>query len=206
MPLYAPKNFDRLIGTPGFSDELLRTHFELYKGYVKNTAELHEHLETTLKGGKTRSPEYAELKRRFAWEFNGMRLHEIYFENMTRGPNDPKGASALREELATNFGTFETWSTDFKATGGMRGIGWAALFWDATAGQLFNAWINEHDGGHFAGCPIVLLMDVFEHAFMRDYGTKRNDYIEAFFGAIDWKVVEARFTSMSREAALASRI
>jgi Superoxide dismutase len=81
----------------------------------------------------------------------------------------------------------------------MRGIGWAVLYYDPLAKKLFNIWINEHDVGHIAGCPIILIMDVFEHAFMIDYGLKRADYIEAFFNAIDWKVVASRFESASKK-------
>ena len=53
--------------------------------------------------------------------------------------------------------------------------------------------MNEHDVGHLAGCTPLLVMDVFEHAFMIDYGLKRADYISAFFNALDWSVVQKRF-------------
>jgi Fe-Mn family superoxide dismutase len=154
----------------------------------------------------TPSAEYSELKRRYGWEFNGMRLHEIYFDNITKGSRPP--TENARTQMAKDFGSFEDWANDFKATGAMRGIGWAAVYWDPVGDRLFNSWINEHDGGDFAGCPVLLLMDVFEHAFMRDYGTKRADYIEAFFRAVDWEKVESRFEEArrtSRELAALNR-
>ena len=73
----------------------------------------------------------------------------------------------------------------------MRGIGWVVLYFDET-GLLNISWINEHDVGHLAGAKPLLVMDVFEHAYITDYGIKRADYIEAFWKAIDWDVVEKR--------------
>ena len=197
MP-YTPQNFDRLIGTPGFSDQLLKNHFTLYQGYVTNTNKLSDKLAGFLKDGKTGEPEYAELRRRFGWEYNGMRLHEIYFGNMTRSPSATPKDSALFKKISEEFGSWEAWEKDFKATGAMRGIGWALLYYDRQAGRLFNAWINEHDVGHLAGNVPVLILDVFEHAFMIDYGLKRADYIEAFTKAIDWAVAAERFESHTR--------
>ena len=199
MAIYTPKNFDHLIGTPGFSEALLRNHFSLYQGYVTNSNKLIEQLHQLAREGKANTPEYAELKRRFGWEFNGMRLHEIYFGNMTRERKEIDRGSKLFQQLTGDFGSFDEWAKDFKATGALRGIGWATLYWDPVAKRLFNAWINEHDVGHLAGCPIILIMDVFEHAYMIDYGVKRADYIEAFFNAIDWEVVQSRFDRVPME-------
>jgi Fe-Mn family superoxide dismutase len=120
-----------------------------------------------------------------------MRLHEYYFENLGgKAALDPTGK--LGQKIIESFGSYEAWEKDFKAVGTMRGIGWAVLYQDVANGQLINFWINEHDGGHPAGCRPILIMDVFEHAFMIDYGLKRADYIEAFFKNIDWKAAEAR--------------
>jgi Fe-Mn family superoxide dismutase len=94
--------------------------------------------------------------------------------------------------VAGAYGSYEGWEHDFKATGAMRGIGWVVLYQDNKGGWLFNQWINEHEVGHPAGCQPILVMDVFEHAFITDYGLKRADYIDAFFKNINWDVVVAR--------------
>lgn len=185
---YQAKNYDRLLGTAGFSETLMKNHFTLYGGYVTNTNKLIETLAKTAPG----TPEYAEMKRRFGWEWAGMRLHELYFDNMTKEKQVFSAETSLGKKIAEDFGSFENWAKDFKGTGAMRGIGWAILYYDKTANKLFNAWINEHDLGHFPGAAPLLIMDVFEHAFMIDYGLKRPDYIEAFFNAICWKTVGAR--------------
>lgn len=191
--VYEPKNYDHLIGTPGFSDQLLKNHFTLYQGYVKNVNTLAQELGELLKEGKTGTPSYAELKRRFGWEFNGMRLHELYFGNMKNGGSKFDPASKLWAQMDKDFGPKPAWRNDFKAVGSMRGIGWAILYYDPQADELFNVWVNEHDMGHLAGCKPLLVLDVFEHAYVLDYGLKKADYIEAFFKAIDWEEVERRF-------------
>lgn len=188
---YEAKDYGKLLGMQGFSDTLLNNHFTLYKGYVTNTNKVIDTLAAMVKDGKAAAYEFAELKRRLGWEFNGMRLHEYYFENLGgNGALDQGGK--LGKLLASNFSSYETWLQDFKGVATMRGIGWAVLYQDVIGGKLFNQWINEHDVGHPAGCQPLLILDVFEHAFMIDYGLKRADYIEAFFKNIDWKAVEAR--------------
>jgi Fe-Mn family superoxide dismutase len=175
----------------GFSETLLKNHFTLYQGYVTNTNKVLDTLDQMAKDGKTATPEFAELKRRLGWEFNGMRLHEYYFENLG-GTAALNKDGKLGKKIAESFGSYEAWEKDFRATGAMRGIGWVALYQDPVSGRLINFWINEHDVSHPAGCTLLLIMDVFEHAFMIDYGLKRADYIEAFFKNINWSAAEAR--------------
>lgn len=190
MP-YTAKDYSKLLGTSGFSDTLLKNHFTLYQGYVTNTNKVNEALEQMLKDNKTGTPEFAELKRRFGWEFNGMRLHEYYFENLG-GKTTLDKYGPLGKQIQCDFGSYEVWEKDFRAVGTMRGIGWVVLYQDNLSGRIFNVWINEHDVSHLAGCNPILIMDVFEHAYMPDYGLKRADYIEAFFKNIDWGVADSR--------------
>ncbi|UCH50928.1 MAG: superoxide dismutase [Chloroflexota bacterium] len=188
---YEAKDYSKLIGMEGFSETLLKNHFTLYQGYVTNTNKLIDILASMLNEGKVSTPEYAELKRRMGWEFNGMRLHEYYFENLGgKAAIDKSGK--LGKKLIENFGSYENWEKDFRGTGAMRGIGWVILYQDNVSDKLFNQWINEHDVGHPAGCVPILVMDAFEHAFITDYGLKKADYIEAFFKNINWALVEGR--------------
>lgn len=188
---YKSADYPRLSGTPGFSAQLIANHMKLYKGYVSNTNSLYEKLVIMLADNKENTPEYAELKRRFGWEFNGMRLHELYFGNLG-------GGAALRQDnpvyhkIRESFGDFDAWRKDFVATGLMRGVGWVVLYQDNVSGRLFNVWINEHDGGHLAGATPLLVMDVFEHAYLTDYQLERARYIEAFLSAVDWEEAAGR--------------
>ena len=188
---YEAKDYSGLIGMEGFSETLLKNHFTLYQGYVANTNRLMDTLASMLKEGRTGTPEYAELKRRMGFEFDGMRLHEYYFGNLG-GSGTLDSSGRLARKLAEDFGSVGDWEKDFRATGAMRGIGWAILYQDNVTGKLFNQWINEHEVGHPAGCIPVLVMDVFEHAFMIDYGLNRAGYIGAFFKNIGWETVESR--------------
>lgn len=188
---YTAEDYTGLIGMEGFSETLLKNHFTLYQGYVTNTNKELDALAQLLKDDKSGTSEFAELKRRLGWEFNGMRLHEYYFENLG-GKEGIRRDGKLVKKLAEDFGSYELWEKEFRAMGAMRGIGWIILYQDVTNGRLINFWINEHDVSHPAGCAPLLIMDVFEHAFMVDYGLKKADYIGAFFKNIDWSVVEKR--------------
>jgi Fe-Mn family superoxide dismutase len=188
---YAPQDFSTLKGMPGFSDKALDMHLTLYQGYVKNANLLLDQIQQLAAQNQAGSPAYAELKRRLGWEFDGMRLHELYFGNLG-GKEALKQDSLLMKRLEENFGSYDNWAADFKATGAMRGIGWVVLYEDPKSGRLINVWINEHDVGHLAGGNPLLIMDVFEHAYLPDYGLKRGDYIQAFFQNLNWPAVEAR--------------
>jgi len=192
---YVVKDYSCLLGMSGFSDELLQMHFKLYEGYVKNVNELLGKLQT-MQG--TSSYEYGALKRRLGWEFDGMRLHELYFDNLG-GETLLDKSSSLYEALSSQFGSFEKWKKDFIATGTIRGIGWALLYFDPQQGRLVNVWINEHDTGHLVESRPILIMDVFEHAYMPQYGLDKAKYIDAFFMNIDWIVVEKRFKEAAKK-------
>src|SRR3989304_8302598 len=146
MP-YAAKDYGKLIGMEGLSETLLKNHFTLYQGYVTNTNKVLDALTAMLSEGKTGTPEYAELKRRLGWEFNGMRLHEYYFENLG-GKGALAAGGKVGKALAAEFGSVEKWEADFRAGGAMRGIGWGGLYQDTVGERVFNSWVNEHDKGH----------------------------------------------------------
>ncbi|NGX57417.1 MAG: Superoxide dismutase [Fe] [Chlamydiae bacterium] len=188
---YKAADFSNLYGMEGFSKDLLSQHFTLYQGYVKNTNTLNEKIEQLVKAGKDRTPDYAGLKRMYGWEFDGMRLHEYYFENLG-GSGKLDSDSDLYKAIVKQFGSFDKWKKDFAATGLIRGIGWAILYEDRHTGKLTNVWINDHNLGHLAGAKPLVVMDVWEHAYITEYGLNRGKYIEAFFKNINWNVVQDR--------------
>lgn len=194
--LYASKDYTYLLGMQGFSDVLLNNHFKLYQGYVKNTNLVLEKLNALLKQGNDRIPEYAELKRRLGWEFNGMRLHEYYFENL--GGKRPLAEENLFYKKANeDFGSFEIWKQDFISTALMRGIGWVVVYLDLQAGRLMNTWINEHHSGQLTSAQPILVLDVFEHAYWTDYQIDRAKYIDVFFDNLNWEKIAARFKAVN---------
>ncbi len=202
---YKARSFD-LSGLTGISDETLAMHFKLYEGYVTNTNTLNERISELISGGEldaTKVAAFSELKRRFGFEYNGMVLHEYYFENMKRqGTGDPDNNSAFARAAADSFGSYDVWKADFVNTGKMRGVGWAATYQDPSTGAISNHWINLHETGNVAGYTPILIMDVWEHAFIRDYApADRPKYIEAFFSNIDWDIVSSRLATSGSAAA-----
>ncbi len=190
---YKAKNFSHLIGIDGFTKNLLEMHFKLYEGYVKNTNILLTKLRALSAAGQDKTPEFAALKRIFGWEFDGMRLHELYFENL--GGKEPLAKSPLLNQITEDFGSFDKWKQEFTDTGLMRGIGWIILYFDKAEGKLMNAWISEHNVGELVGATPLLVMDVWEHAYMTEYGLDRLGYIENFLKNVDWAVVAERYRS-----------
>jgi superoxide dismutase, Fe-Mn family len=193
---YQPRAFN-LNGLEGISDRTLEMHFKLYEGYVTETNRLNEKIAEFLSDGTVdheEMPAYSELNRRLGFEYNGMVLHEYYFDNLTiRRRTEPSSASAFRKSAEVSFGSYETWKTDFIGIGKMRGIGWAICYQDPTNQQLSNHWVTLHEVGNVAGFRPILVMDVWEHAFILDYKpSERIQYIQAFFANIDWDTLDAR--------------
>ena len=193
---YKPKEFN-LSKLNGISDQTLEMHFKLYEGYVKETNKLNEKIAEFLKDGQVdheEMPAYSELTRRLGFEYNGMVLHEYYFGNMTASPaSGPGQSSSFFKAAEAGYGSFDLWKTDFSSIGKMRGVGWAICYENPTNGRLSNHWITLHEVGNVAGFNPVLVMDVWEHAYLLDYKpADRPKYIEAFFSNIDWNAVEER--------------
>lgn len=196
--VYKAKSFD-LSGLTGISDETLAMHFKLYEGYVANTNSLNEKISELISGGEldaTKTAAYSELKRRYGFEYNGMVLHEYYFGNMMKqGTGEPGKDSAFVKAAEEGFGSYEVWKADYVATGKMRGVGWAACYQDPHTGAISNHWIDLHETGNVAGFTPILIMDVWEHAWIKDYApADRPKYIEAFFSNIDWDAVSGRLS------------
>jgi superoxide dismutase, Fe-Mn family len=195
-PIYKAKQFP-LSGLKGISDETLEMHFKLYEGYVKETNKLNEKLAEFLKDGKVDQeefPAYSEITRRLGFEYNGMVLHEYYFENMKKdGSVDPDSKSSFHQAAEKSFGSYKTWKTDFAGVGKMRGVGWAICYQNPANNAISNHWIELHETGNVSGFIPILVMDVWEHAFILDYKpAERPKYIEAFFTNINWDVVNQR--------------
>jgi len=193
---YKAKHFD-LSGLTGISDKTLEMHFKLYEGYVTNTNLLGERITEILSDGQVdqeEMPAYSELTRRLGFEYNGMVLHEYYFGNMKRqGGGDPPAGSRFRTAVESSYPSLELWRTDFASVGKMRGVGWAIAYLNPATNAVSNHWIELHETGNIAGFIPLLVMDVWEHAFLLDFKpSDRPKYIEAFMSNIDWDSVERR--------------
>lgn len=200
--LYKAKSFN-LCNLRGISDETLEMHFKLYEGYVKESNRLSELISEFLKKEEVdqeKMPAYSELKRRLGFEYNGMILHEYYFDNLKKGGGeDPPSTSLFFKKTQESFQSYEIWKADFVSVGKMRGVGWALCYEDPSHGYLSNNWITLHEVGNITSFKPILVMDVWEHAFLLDYKpSERGKYIEAFFSNIDWSVVEDRLSILKK--------
>jgi len=196
QPFYTAQEKLKPQALVGISTEQIDDHWNLYKGYVNQVNTLNAELATLRAAGQTGSLAYADRRRRYGFEYNGMVLHEYYFGNLINNQN-PLASGDLLKKVTAAFGSYETWKQDFEAAAKSRAIGWAILYADTTTGELTNHFIAEHGNGNVAGFAPILVLDVWEHAYMVDHSSAgRGDYIAAFMKNINWDVVQERYEAV----------
>lgn len=190
---YAPRPFAFDSGLPGLSKDLLAEHLALYKGYISRTSALLKEVQSAEREGRSPAP-IQEFRRRLGFEFSGLRLHELYFEALSAKGGQLDENHALQRAITTTWGSFDIWWNALKATCTMPGIGWGALVKDPLTGRLMNAWFQDHENGIPVGTVPILVVDVWEHAYVKDYGASgRAKYVDALRPLINWEVAGKRF-------------
>ena len=181
----------------GISQKSIDEHLGLYQGYVKNFNAISAMLPEYAKDSEKNAHALAELIRRRSFEFGGMRLHELYFSQLEGGATPLNPESAFAKEIDAEYHKLEYFLAMLKAIGLMRGPGWAILYWDPLGKQFLTGFSGEQHQGHFATLPVILALDVWEHAFIVDYGAQgKGTYIDVFFKNLNWGVVENRFAQL----------
>lgn len=180
----------------GLSEKQIKVHLALYEGYVKHVNLLREQIaELTTLDKEKYAYAITETRRRLGFEFNGMRMHEYYFSQFEGATSELNSESELGRSLTEKYGSVSDFITHFTQVGMSRGIGWSVLYKDPVGGTVHTAWVTDHELGQLGGLPIILAMDMWEHAFMVDYvPAEKKNYIEAFLKNLNWSVVEKRFT------------
>jgi len=192
---YETKTFD-LPDLQGLSAKQIEVHLGLYGGYVKHVNLAREMIHALEKEDKEKNAyAIAELRRRFSFEFCGMRMHEYYFEQWEKSSVEANLNGTLAHAVAEKYGNWNNFLEHFKTVGGgTRGIGWTVLYFDPRGKTPHITWIGDHELGVLAGLPVLLAMDMWEHAYMVDYTpAEKKKYIEAFFQNLNWSVIEKRF-------------
>ncbi len=179
----------------GISKKQVDVHLALYEGYVKHTNLI---LDTIKRLREEDAEKNAfiinELRRRLGFEFDGMRMHEYYFEQFEGGAKEAHKTSALKDLAEERYGDWDKFVAHIKEVAGTRGIGWVIVYFDPADRILHTAWISDHELGQFAGLPIILAIDMWEHAFMVDYvPAEKKNYVDAFLDNLNWSVAEKRF-------------
>ncbi len=192
---YTPRTFSLPV-LPGISEKQIAVHLALYEGYVKHVNLIAEKLKAVRDGALELDPYIVnELRRRFAFEFDGMRMHEYYFEQFEGGAQKDQ-ASALAQKSIEKYGSLDAFAAHIKEVAGSRGIGWVVVYFDKVSAELHTVFVNDHELGQLSGLPIILALDLWEHAFMVDYvPAEKKTYIDAFLANLNWSVCEKRFES-----------
>jgi len=190
---YTAKQFNLPVMN-GLSEKQIKVHLALYEGYVKNVNLIMEKLKVLQEADNEGSAYLmAELRRRFAFEFDGMRMHEYYFDQFESGVTAPNKNSALASAAAEKYGE-KGLEAHIREVAGSRGIGWVVVYSDLVAKTIHTVFVNDHELGQLAGLPILLALDLWEHAYMVDYvPAEKKNYIDAFFANLNWSIVEKRF-------------
>jgi Fe-Mn family superoxide dismutase len=190
---YEARKFD-LPALAGISEKQIKVHLGLYEGYVKHVNLIAEKLAAVRSGSLELDPYIvAELRRRFAFEFDGMRMHEYYFSQLEGGKASDPG-SALAQAVSEKYGSTDGFVAHVKEVAGTRGTGWVVAYYDAVGATVHTVFVSDHELGQLSGLPVLLALDLWEHAFMVDYvPADKKDYVDAFFRNLNWSVVEKRF-------------
>jgi Fe-Mn family superoxide dismutase len=197
MTSFTEKKFD-IPALKGISAKNIEEHLKLYAGYVKHANLIQEKIAELKKDAAANAYALGEINRRFGFEYNGMRNHEIYFSSLSGGAQ-PVADGALKAEIEKTWGSFDAWIAEFKAIALTRGIGWAMLYYDRTDGRLLNAWIDEQHLGQLQDCALILGLDMWEHSFVADYQPSgKKNYVEDFFVNLNWNIVSENFDRASK--------
>jgi Fe-Mn family superoxide dismutase len=190
---YTTRTFD-LPALTGLSQKQIDVHLALYEGYVKHVNLILEKIQKLREeDADGNSFVMNELRRRLGFEFDGMRMHEYYFEQFEGGARVADAEGSLRKVATEKYGSWDGFIAHVKEVAGTRGIGWVVVYFDTRAATLHTAFVNDHELGQLAGLPIILAVDLWEHAFMVDYvPAQKKDYVDAFLANVNWVTVEKR--------------
>ncbi len=169
----------------------LEEHLKLYAGYVKHTNLILEKIVELKKDAETNAYTLGEINRRFGFEYNGMRNHEVYFNALEGGAKSISDSGKLHKMITETWGSFDLWLAEFKAIALTRGIGWSMLYYDRKDDRLLNAWVDEQHLGQLQDCALILALDMWEHSYVADYQPSgKKQYVEDFFKNVNWKFIE----------------
>lgn len=178
----------------GISAKNIEEHLKLYAGYVKNANFVFDKIGELSVDEEKNIYVLGELHRRFSFEYNGMRNHEVYFSSLSGGAKSLQADSLSKKTIEEQHGSFEAWLASFKNLAMTRGIGWAVLWYDKKDKRLLTSWVDEQHLGQLNSCKMILALDMWEHSYVSDYlPSGKKQYVEDFFTNLNWEVIEENF-------------
>ena len=190
MDTFTQKNFE-LGELKGISAKTIEEHLKLYNAYVKNANLVLSKIKESENDPNANTYAISELRRRFGFEFGGVKNHEVYFSSLSGGSRPLSKGSNLLKLLSEQNESLESLISKIKIVAMTRGIGWAMLYYDKENNKLLTTWVDEQHIGHLAGLPIILALDMWEHSYYLDYiPSEKSKYIDAFFENLNWGKIE----------------
>lgn len=188
-----PKTFD-FKSVNGISSKQLDEHYKLYVGYVNKLNEIWNtpYVPSEYTGSNSTYSKMRSLKLGETYSLDGVKLHQLYFQNMTGGNNTPNGL--LLKAIIDQFSSYDNFIS-YLTNVGLSMRGWAILSIDSIDNRFHIIGSDLHDTGAVWLSYPILVMDVYEHAYFMDFGTDKEKYISTFIKNINWKVLNDRFTS-----------
>ena len=182
---------------PKLNPQLLDIHLKLYEGYVQQVNFIDE------SSNKSSDPFMKQsLRKQYGFEYDGMRLHELYFGQLG-GKGDSNLKVKIVNKISEKYGSLDSFILEVKSFAKTRGIGWVILFGNISNGELKLAWIQDHEKGFLSGWVPIVVIDLWEHAYISQFGLNKDSYVDLCFEYMDWKVVDVRYTSGCKSSKLA---
>jgi Fe-Mn family superoxide dismutase len=195
MPQFVEKTFS-IPALKGISQKTIDEHLKLYSGYVKNANSVIEKISEMSKDAEKNMYLIGELFRRFSFEYNGMRNHEVYFDSLSDGPKPLNPESDLMKKIVETCGTLEILLFGLRNIALTRGIGWAVIWYDKKDDRILANWVDEQHLGQLNGCEMILALDMWEHSYVADYQPSgKKAYIEDFISNLNWEKIEQNFSN-----------
>lgn len=183
---------------PAMSEEVLTLHHDVHhKGYVDNANATLKKLEEARTNGA--EIDMKSLLKTLTFNVGGHVLHNLFWENMAPPGEGGEIEGELKKALETEFGSTARFKQEFTQTAAStEGSGWAALAYCRKLNRPLLCQIEKHNVNLYPGFKLLLVVDVWEHAYYLDYKNKRNDFLEEFWKIVNFKEVGARLAQIQK--------
>lgn len=181
---------------PHISEEQLKIHYEKHhQAYVSGANSLLEKMDNARKEGA--ELDIKSLLKELSFNIGGFLLHSLFWENLapeSKIVKEPSGEFA--EILKQEFGSFGRFKTEFTKTAlTVEGSGWAALVYCQKTKRPILMQIEKHNVNIYPSFKILMVLDMFEHAYYIDYKNDKAKYADAFWNIVGWGKVQERLNT-----------
>lgn len=174
------------------ANQLSIHHDKHHKAYVDNANEILAKLKMAEEGV---AMDFGALYKKLAFNVGGHILHSLFWENMRTPMENNLPEGELASAINRDFGSFENfWKEFFDVASTVEGSGWAVLVYDKLTDRLILAQVQNHQLNHYPTMPVLLVLDMWEHAYYLDYQNDKKAFATAFQKIVDWEKVGERLS------------